>query len=118
MARPDYREYLGSEKWQRVRHATFRAAGGRCERCGGKARQVHHRTYSHLGAERPGDTQALCFKCHKEVHGKEWPPVVASRMEERDGRVFVVKTIEPAPEWPNSRQRNTTHRRRKRNIRK
>lgn len=96
MNRSDYQRYLDSDKWQRVRRAVFADAGGKCERCGRRAEQVHHLSYDRLGAERPEDTQALCARCHADVHGRDWPPVIASRVEVRDGQVFTVKVLAPA----------------------
>lgn len=117
VTRKEYEKYLESEHWQRVRYAVLRDAGGRCARCGRGARHVHHLTYERLWHERPGDTEALCERCHAEAHGNEWPPVIASREETRDGKPFVVKVLKPAGEPPQTRQRNTTHRRPRRNIR-
>lgn len=119
MAQPEYKKYLASEKWRlRVRRAALLDAGGKCERCGRRAEHVHHLTYERLGAERPEDTQALCARCHMEAHGKDWPPVVSTHTEIRDGKPFTVKVLPSAPEPPDTWDRRTTHRRRKRNIRK
>ena len=118
MTRDEYKQYLASDHWRRVRLAVLREAGGRCARCGHGARHVHHLTYERLGAERPGDAEALCERCHATAHGQGWPPAASEHEETRDGKPYVVKVLEPAGEPPSTWSRNTTHRRRKRNIRK
>jgi hypothetical protein len=64
---PAYVAYLRSPEWATRRAEALARAGGRCERCGAPAREVHHRTYERVGAERPEDLQALCAPCHRVV---------------------------------------------------
>jgi hypothetical protein len=64
---PTYMAYLKSPEWATKRMAALARAGGNCERCAAPAREVHHRTYERVGAERPEDLQALCAPCHRTV---------------------------------------------------
>ena len=69
-----YREYLNSDEWK-YRSLSARArAAFRCEatyngiRCGNRATESHHKTYSRLGHERDEDLMAICRLCHKRLH--------------------------------------------------
>jgi hypothetical protein len=118
VARSEYEKSMLSGKWQRVRYAALKDARRKCECCGRPATQVHHVTYMRLGAERPEDTQALCGPCHAEVHGLDQPQVVSSHTETRDGKEFTVNVLAPGSQPRATWERLTTHRRRKRNVRK
>jgi 5-methylcytosine-specific restriction endonuclease McrA len=62
----NYGEYLRSEAWQERRHAVLNRAGHRCQVCGSsQALNVHHNTYSRLGAELESDLCVLCRTCHE-----------------------------------------------------
>jgi 5-methylcytosine-specific restriction endonuclease McrA len=64
-----YREYLASAEWQKRRLLVIERCGGICEGCGLQdAREVHHRTYEHVGDELLFELYALCGDCHKRVH--------------------------------------------------
>lgn len=63
-----YQWYLRSPAWRDRRTAAFRRANGNCERCGEPATEVHHKQYLRLFAESPDDLEALCRKCHAEIH--------------------------------------------------
>jgi 5-methylcytosine-specific restriction endonuclease McrA len=65
--RRTYDDFLKSPEWAATRAVALKRAGGRCERCGAPAREVHHLTYERVGAERPEDLQALCAPCHRTV---------------------------------------------------
>ncbi len=68
-----YRTYMRSDAWRDRRRAELRAAGRRCRWCGRSGRlEVHHRTYRHLGAERPGDLVVLCRRCHRIADVLRW----------------------------------------------
>lgn len=71
-----YRRYLKSPYWQRVRLAVKRKRGWSCEYpgCLGRRLHVHHLTYDHLGFEMDhlDDVQILCAYHHKRVHGRLW----------------------------------------------
>lgn len=65
----EYRAYLKSNKWNKLRLETLRLAGYRCEKCGeARPLQAHHLTYANIFDERPEDLQALCFPCHEWIH--------------------------------------------------
>jgi hypothetical protein len=90
MEREEYKAYLLSDKWKRLRDRIIRARGVRCERCGtspmrgGGRLEVHHLTYAHLGNEPPEDLLVVCAGCHKEEDRKR-----ATRTEEaRIDRAF------------------------------
>ena len=64
-----YAEYLGSDHWKDVRARKLEAIGFCCESCSTKSYlQVHHLTYSRVGAERLGDLMVLCGRCHSFAH--------------------------------------------------
>ena len=64
-----YRRYLASGVWQQRRTAAVERAGGKCQRCGSRARlEVHHKTYVNVYAERPEDLEVLCAACHHNHH--------------------------------------------------
>ena len=61
----EYREYLFSPKWHRIRQRKFKQVGRKCELCGALDKiEVHHLTYQRLFRERLGDLQVLCKSCH------------------------------------------------------
>ena len=66
----DYNRYLMSPEWREKRAKVLRKAKYRCKDCGGRAQQVHHKTYKRLGNERLSDLVALCDTCHKKRHDK------------------------------------------------
>jgi 5-methylcytosine-specific restriction endonuclease McrA len=60
---------MQSSGWRRRRAQAIRRAGRRCQQCGaGGPLDVHHRSYGHLGDERPYELVALCPDCHGQVH--------------------------------------------------
>lgn len=66
----DYKEYLKTPHWQRVRGEALVRAGMKCQLCPRKhLLEVHHNTYERLGAERPEDVIAICEGCHETHHG-------------------------------------------------
>ena len=63
-----YRDYLRSAHWQRFKTLKLHKVSA-CELCLSKERLcLHHKTYSSLGNELPGDVVVLCDKCHKLLH--------------------------------------------------
>lgn len=71
---PEYRAYLRSPSWQRVRKQALQGSGYRCEHCGKTRSQagwleVNHKHYkTRFGHERwPQDLEALCHPCHKKA---------------------------------------------------
>lgn len=72
ITRPDYREYLKSERWREKSAEAKRRADWRCQICNKKGNMrtlhSHHRTYKRLGNEKPMDLTVLCPKCHSLYH--------------------------------------------------
>jgi hypothetical protein len=53
----------------------LKRAGHRCERCRkAQATQIHHKTYERIFEESLKDLQAVCGRCHMEIHGIEDGP--------------------------------------------
>jgi hypothetical protein len=94
LAYDDYRRYLRSGHWRRLRARIRSQRSDRCEVCGlvrgadlatgrllrGETRprtrvvlEVHHLTYERLGQERDEDLQLLCQSCHAGAHWS-WDP--------------------------------------------
>lgn len=72
---PEYQIYLNSNKWQVIRRKVLNRAKHRCELCKkAQATQVHHKTYDRIFCERLSDLQAVCGRCHMEIHGIEDEP--------------------------------------------
>jgi len=64
----NYREYLKSPQWQKIRERKIRQSGCRCEHCGSSGPfQVHHVTYRNLGHENDAELMALCGRCHEAI---------------------------------------------------
>ena len=65
----DYRTYIRSDEWRKKAEEAKAKAGNRCQVCDRSRAEVqldaHHRTYKHLGNERPGDITVLCRDCHQ-----------------------------------------------------
>jgi hypothetical protein len=75
MVTEEYREYLKSDKWQRLRSKRLAIDEYTCQRCGTPyGLQVHHLAYPlELGTENPyTDLITLCGPCHELVeHNKQ-----------------------------------------------
>ena len=65
----NYREYINSAEWAKVRVDIVAVRGNKCEICGKRGSQVHHLTYDNLGCEEPEDLILTCGKCHMKEHG-------------------------------------------------
>lgn len=65
----DYRDYINSPEWARIRRLVLNRAHGLCEGCGeSKATQVHHLHYRHFKREFLFELVALCSTCHSRLH--------------------------------------------------
>lgn len=65
----EYQAYIHSPGWYERRDACLKRAKGKCEVCRiRKARHAHHLTYARFRNEPPEDLQAICRKCHYEIH--------------------------------------------------
>ena len=63
----NYYEYLKSDEWKKLRKSVLRRDNELCI-CGGKATEVHHKTYARVGNEPLSDLVSLCRNCHQNVH--------------------------------------------------
>jgi hypothetical protein len=65
----DYRDYLASPLWRRIRRRVLKRDGKRCARCGGEAVVVHHRSYAPRVLDGLADEwlASLCEGCHHIV---------------------------------------------------
>ena len=81
MTKPDYQEYLKSERWATLKKIARERAGNRCQVCNSKAAlQCHHRSYDRLREDGEiDDLIVICRSCHERYHGKA----------PRSSRVFV-----------------------------
>ena len=65
-----YREYLKSDAWQRIRYVVLKRDNWTCQYCGAKATQVHHKRYAKykIGKEPIKWLVSVCASCHKDKH--------------------------------------------------
>jgi len=63
---PEYRKYIASKKWKRLRERVIAKRGRKCQRCKSTTRplQLHHKHYNTFGHERTKDVLLLCVDCH------------------------------------------------------
>ena len=66
---PKYKAYLEGKKWKAKRKKVLEHDNYTCQECGGRAWQVHHKTYDRIYHERLSDLRSVCGDCHKEIHG-------------------------------------------------
>src|SRR5215471_922706 len=66
----DYRCYLGSGRWRRIRRRKLASVNWRCEHPGCKdlATACHHKHYDTLGFEENSDLEALCSRHRQARH--------------------------------------------------
>lgn len=63
-----YGEYLKTNWWKSKRRQKLDSTKHLCERCGGKANQVHHKHYRTLWREKNADLESICGDCHVAEH--------------------------------------------------
>lgn len=70
--RDDYRRYLQSETWAKIRRKALDRDNWICQGClENRATEVHHKSYPEvLGTEPLFDLVSICRECHEKVHGK------------------------------------------------
>lgn len=70
----DYKVYLNSDHWKKIRASALRRDEYKCQMCGtAKNLEVHHVRYDSLGTdEEINDVITLCDDCHTKVHVKDW----------------------------------------------
>jgi hypothetical protein len=66
----DYRDYLKSKEWKKIRKRVLESADYLCAGCGGTASAVHHRDYRPrvLIGEDDAPLIPLCSECHDAIH--------------------------------------------------
>jgi len=67
----DYKSYLMSAQWGRIRRRVYARAGGKCEGCGERPpANVHHWSYSikTLQGKKLQNLEAVCKECHDQFH--------------------------------------------------
>lgn len=68
-SRPNYSDYIASDRWLRKRQKALQHYGSKCSRCSSTSNlQVHHVSYRRLGREAMRDLQVLCDYCHRIEH--------------------------------------------------
>ncbi len=69
----DYREYLASDLWKRIRAKVFAVKGRACYLCGNTATQVHHMRYNKRGllGEKIRHLHPICGNCHERIEFTE-----------------------------------------------
>ncbi len=66
----NYKRFLQSGVWRRIRANKLKLVFSRCEWCQNKrADQVHHIEYGIWGNEFPEQLLAVCNDCHEIIHG-------------------------------------------------
>jgi hypothetical protein len=74
MSYTNYRQYLASPEFNRIRLLAKRRSGGTCEMCKAKpSTEVHHTKYPPWGTfEWNADGLIdVCHGCHCKIHGKD-----------------------------------------------
>lgn len=99
MGYTDYRFYLNSPLWAKIRKKALKVAGYRCRLCGQFARVVHHTEYSRATLE--GLTTktlwALCHNCHDCIHDKDKHQPDSHETASRMYPIGCFTRIRPAP---------------------
>lgn len=65
----EYREYLQTPHWQKIKVLMYKKHHGCCQNCGRKTTlDVHHLTYENIGHENLKQLKLLCRDCHYRMH--------------------------------------------------
>jgi len=81
----DYRGYLNSKLWRKIREQVFCLKGRICFLCGNSADQVHHRKYlaTSLNGSNSHCMEPCCTKCHHmiefDIDGNKIPSTEVER---------------------------------------
>ena len=69
----NYRQYLETNHWQRMRNMKLKEVGYKCQLCGkvDEILHVHHNTYERIGNEDMNDLIVLCKHCHMKFHDED-----------------------------------------------
>jgi hypothetical protein len=64
-----YKQYLNSNRWKKLRFQILNRDNFICQDCGNKAIDVHHLDYDYLGTSKESKfCISLCRECHKRRH--------------------------------------------------
>jgi 5-methylcytosine-specific restriction endonuclease McrA len=96
------RIYLRSKEWAKIRRRVLKRDGKLCRRCGGKASQVHHRSYAEEVMQGKDDEQlaSICEGCHHVITfdevGVERNPAETDRLllQRYDGADFPIPKVD------------------------
>jgi len=84
----NYKEYLQSDKWKKLRAEARKKAKKKCELCGGEPKNVHHVKYPKcLENDCLDNLLVVCKKCHNKLHGI------------KDEKLQLMKVIEKRINW-------------------
>jgi len=68
-AKTNYKEYLKSDRWKKLRLKVLERDNFMCRHCMGKATEVHHLSYLFIfKPEEEHFCLSLCSKCHRAEH--------------------------------------------------
>lgn len=81
MNKDEYRAYLRSAHWRRVKERYRASKLPQACFCGETRVDLHHKTYKRIGRERLSDLTPLCRAHHDEEHGVGKPKVKKPRRE-------------------------------------
>lgn len=79
---PEYKRYIHSADWRKTAEERMEMDHHTCRVCGGRATDVHHLTYDHLGSEPMDDLVSLCRKCHNQAEEIYDPTITPWAMDE------------------------------------
>jgi 5-methylcytosine-specific restriction endonuclease McrA len=79
----DYMKYLQSPLWTEIRARVLERDNNTCQDCGGKASQVHHRSYTLPVMTGNNDEMlvSLCGDCHQKRHPEHSRKIPASGIQ-------------------------------------
>ena len=60
-------DYPNHYRMKLLREKIFKKVNGKCESCGRKAKQLHHKDFS-KDIHEENNFMAVCYKCHKRLH--------------------------------------------------
>lgn len=82
MITEDYKEYLNSPQWAKIRNKVLQRDDFKCSICGSyRGLQVHHLNYNHFKNEENylEDLMTVCNECHEKIENQK---------KEQDRRIF------------------------------
>lgn len=105
-----YRGYCQTRLYRRLRDRVRRAAGGVCQRCGVKHKEMHlhHLHYLTVGKERLHDVRYVCRPCHDMVTQGDRTPIPPSAAQRASQRAAHEQSAPPVPARPTVIRRPST----------